>query len=668
MRIQSTMILFFCLFIILMGRSTLSKENDSQSLNYVTDIERDMNVNEIHTYTIDIDSDRFLYIRVRQIGIDLLVKVYNPEGKLVDEIDSPTGTIGDENVFLTTESSGIYKIEIHPYDPLAENGNYQLIVEKNVEAADTPHGRVDQLFAPWDKKGTPGAAVAVVKEGKIIYSKGYGEANLEYHIPITPSTVFHMASVSKQFTAYAIAVLARKGKLSLDDDIRKYLPEVPDFGETITIRHLVHHTSGMRDQWNLLAAAGWRLDDVITREQILRLVANQKELNFSPGDEFLYCNTGYTLMAEIVAKVSGKSFAEWTKENIFDPLNMDNTLFYDDHEKIAENRAYSYGHHYDGSFKKRILSYANVGATSLFTTAENLSKWAMNFDYPLICNQDLIDQMEERFVLNSGDTIAYAFGQGVGEYKSLKRISHGGSDAGYRTYLGRFPDQNISIIVLSNLSSISPGSLGMKIADIYLSEFIQKEESDPESPDEIQIVQIDPQIVESYTGLYELEPGVRFRLIRDGYRLMIQVPSEGWKRFVARSENSFSSQDGSVELEFIKDGQGKVTTMTIFTDEEEMVTRRVEPFSLEKDILNEYAGEYYSPELKTSYSLVVEDSTLIAHHQRHDNIGFQPQSKDNFTTGSWWMEQIQFERGESQQITGFRLDSGRVRNLLFIRQ
>lgn len=161
-----------------------------------------------------------------------------------------------------------------------------MIVEKNVEAAKTPEGRVDQFCAPWDKKGSPGATVAVVKEGKIVYANGYGEANLEYHIPISPTTVFHMASVSKQFTAYAIAFLAQQGKLSLDDDIRIYLPEIADFGETITVRHLVHHTSGMRDQWNLLAAAGWRLDDVITREQILRLVASQTELNFRPGEKF----------------------------------------------------------------------------------------------------------------------------------------------------------------------------------------------------------------------------------------------------------------------------------------------------------------------------------------------------------------------------------------------
>ena len=177
--------------------------------------------------------------------------------------------------------------------------------------------KVDKLFAEWDKPDSPGAAMAVLKDGSIIYKKGYGYAQLEYDIPIIPSTIFHVASVSKQFTAFAVTMLADQGKLSLDDDIREYLAEIPDFGKTITIKHLIHHTSGLRDQWEMLAMAGWRLDDVITTEHILKMVRNQKELNFAPGDEHLYCNTGYTLLAEIVERVSVKSFPQWTQENIY---------------------------------------------------------------------------------------------------------------------------------------------------------------------------------------------------------------------------------------------------------------------------------------------------------------------------------------------------------------
>jgi len=668
MRLRIIVSIFVVLTNLIYAQIRDDADRKKINLKYVTDIEKNIAVPEIHTYTIELDADRFLYIRVQQLGIDLIVKVFNPQGKLLEEIDSPTGTRGDENVFLITKSDGEYKIEIHPYDPLAESGKYKLIVEKEENAATTLGGKTDQLFAPWDKAGSPGAAIAVIRDGKIIYKNGYGEANLEYHIPITSETVFHMASVSKQFTAYAIAVMAQQGKISLDDDIRKYIQEIPDFGEKITISHLIHHTSGLRDQWNLLSAAGWRLDDVITREQILRLIAKQKELNFKSGDEYLYCNTGYTLMAEIVARVSGKSFPQWTKEYIFDPLNMNHTLFYDDHEKIVENRAYSYSYNQDGTFKKSVLSYANVGATSLFTTAEDLSKWAMNFDDPVICNQDLIDQMEEQGVLNNGDTISYAFGQGIGQYKSLKLVSHSGGDAGYRTYLGRFPDQKFSVLVMSNLGSFNPSSMALRVADLYLEDWIPTAEESEDQDSQLETVQIDPQIVESYTGLYELEEGVRITLIRDGYRLLARVPREGWQRLFAVSEIRFSSQDGSVEVEFAKDSGSNVDRMIIFKDEEESIARRVEPFSLNPEELQAYAGKYYSEELQTFYELVVEDSVLVAHHQRHDDIIIQPQSKDMFNAGSWAIGELTFERDYKDTITGFRLNSGRVRNLLFVRQ
>jgi len=661
------MLIFTLLTTILFGESKNSYTSAPIDLKDVTTIERDMNVNEIHTYTIELNADRFLFIRIQQRGIDVLIKVFDPDDKLIDEFDGPTGTNGDEFVFLKTESSGRYSIEIHPYDPLAKSGKYILIVEKNEQVGKTLPEIIDQLFSPWDRTGTPGVAIAVVRDGKVLYTNGYGEANLEYHIPITPSTVFHMASVSKQFTAYSIAVLAEEGKLSLDDDIRKYLPEVPDFGNTITINHLIHHTSGLRDQWNLLVVAGWRLDDVITREQILRLVKNQKELNFNPGDEFLYCNTGYTLLAEIVARVSGKTFPQWTKENIFDPLGMDHTLFYDDHEKIVENRAYSYTFGDDDVYKKSVLNYANVGATSLFTTALDLAKWVINFDSPKICNQTLIDHLEEQGILNNGDTISYAFGQDVGMYKGLRLIEHNGADAGYRTYLGRFPEQKFSVIVMSNLGSFNPRRMGLQIADLYLKDLYINAESAPEPEIKIQTVEVSPTLIESYTGLYELEPGLRVHVIRGGYNLIIQIPLQGRKKLVALSETKFAAEDGSLELEFLKNATGQISKIIIRQGEDETIGRKLESFALSPEKLSEYAGNYYSEELQTSYSLAVEDSILVAHHQRHDDIVLQPQDVDVFTASNWGLGRIEFFRDTKNKIDGFRLNSGRVRNLLFIR-
>ncbi|HET9532790.1 MAG TPA: serine hydrolase domain-containing protein, partial [Blastocatellia bacterium] len=303
----------------------------------------------------------------------------------------------------------------------------------------------------------------VVKDGSVIYKRGYGSANLEYNIPISPSTIFHVASVSKQFTAFAINLLASQGKLSLDDDIRKHLPEVPDFGKKITIRHLIHHTSGLRDQWELLAMAGWRLDDVITKEHILKMVRHQKELNFDPGQEYLYSNMGYTLLAVIVERVTGQTFRQWTHENIFKPLGMTDTHFHDDHQMIVRNRAYSYAPERESGFRLAALNYANVGATSLFTTVEDLAKWMQNFEDMKLGGRGVIEQMYQQGVLNTGQKIDYAFALGIGKYRGLRTVGHSGGDAGYRSHVVWFPEQRFAVAVLSNLATFNPVRLSQQV-------------------------------------------------------------------------------------------------------------------------------------------------------------------------------------------------------------
>ncbi len=352
----------------------------------------------------------------------------------------------------------------------------QTFAQTNQEVS--PEKRIDALFSNYNSK-TPGVAVAVVKDGKIIFKKGYGMANLEYDVSITPSTVFHIASVSKQFTTFSILLLEKEGKLSLDDDVRKYIPEVPDFGKTITLKHLATHTSGIKDQWALLTLAGWRMDDVITTEQILKLISRQKSLNFEPGSKFKYSNSGFTLLAEVVARVSNQSFAEFTQKNIFQPLKMTNTQFYDDHEKIIKNRAYSYAK--DGNaYKKQVLSYSNVGATSLFTTVEDLSKWAINFENPTVGDFEIVEKLQQSVKLANGqnavlsvvdgETIRPAMGQFVRNYRGLDLINHTGGDAGFRAYLVRFPSEKFSVMVFSNDADFSSLQTGLKIAKFYLND------------------------------------------------------------------------------------------------------------------------------------------------------------------------------------------------------
>ena len=342
--------------------------------------------------------------------------------------------------------------------------------------------KVDQLFAKWNKPDSPGAAVAVTREGEVIYKQGYGTANLEYGIPIIPTTIFDIASVSKQFAAFAIATLAHNGKLSLDDDIRLPLPDVPDFGHTITIRHLLHHTSGLRDWVQSLVIAGDMMDDVISFKHILKMVRHQKALNYEPGTAYSYSNTGYNLLAEIVETVTGNSFREWTDANIFKPLGMSNTHFHDDYEMILKNRAYSYQTAENGGFKHAINNTTALGSSSLYSTVEDLAKWMLNFDYPQIGEQTVLDQMRQRGVLSNGEQISYAFGLNISEYRGLQTVGHSGSWRGFRSHLMRFPDQKFGVVILCNLDTFNPLRLAEKVADLYLADALAPAEkaSEPE--------------------------------------------------------------------------------------------------------------------------------------------------------------------------------------------
>ncbi len=522
--------------------------------------------------------------------------------------------------------------------------------------------KVDKLFAEFDKSGSPGASLAVAKEGQIIYKKGYGNAHLEYGIPITPSTIFHVASVSKQFTAFAITMLANQGKLSLNDPIQKHVPEVPNFAKTTTLKQLIHHTSGIRDQWELLAMAGWRLDDVITKEHILNMVKHQKDLNFNPGDEHLYSNMGYTLLAVSVERVTGKSFREWTQENMFKPLGMTNTHFHDDHEMIVKNRAYSYGPSDEGGFKKSVLSYANVGATSLFTTVEDLAKWAHNFEDPRVGGKAVIEQMYEVGVLNNGEKLEYAFGLMIQERKGLRTVSHSGGDAGFRSHIVMFPDQKLSVSVLSNLGSFNPGGTALQVADIYLADRIDAD--DQEKKDRVQ-VKVDPAIYDRYEGTYSLDTGMVIKITRKKDKLMGEAVGQAKFELFPESETKFFVKIADAQITFHPEKEGKVQRFTLHMGGQDEEGKRVESTELTSAQLAEYPGEYYSEELGTTYVLVAEGKKLVAQHRRHGDNELIPSDPDQFSGGQWWLSKLRFTRGEDKKITGFHLTGSRVRNLRF---
>jgi CubicO group peptidase (beta-lactamase class C family) len=335
------------------------------------------------------------------------------------------------------------------------------------------HARaVDELFRQWHSPDSPGAAVLVLHDGRVAHARGYGMANLEHGVPNRPDTVFDIASVSKQFAAMSIALLEADGRLSLDDDVRRYVQELPDFGHRITIRHLVHHTSGLRDWPGSLAIGGWSYEDVVSFSQILRMAFHQRELNFRPGEAYSYSNTGYNLLAEIVARVSGQPFSRFTDERIFRPLGMSRTHFHDDHGAVVINRAASYRPGPGGTFRHAVSNLTALGSSSLFTTVEDLAKWIDNLHAPrpVVGSPALIARLHERGTLNNGETIAYAFGHSIGEYRGLRVVNHTGSWAGYRSVLERFPDERFAVVILGNTTNMNPSALARQIADLYLGD------------------------------------------------------------------------------------------------------------------------------------------------------------------------------------------------------
>lgn len=622
--------------------------------------------NESHQYTIHLEKDQFVFFRLMQKGVDMKINTIDPKGEKIEEFDSPNGKNGFELFTVSSTQKGAYVIEVSPFDENEPPGNYELTVEKIKPKATLPNEIVDELFSSWDNNETPGAAVAIVKDGSISYKKGYGLANLEYEIPIGPSSIFHIASVSKQFTVFSILLLEKQGKLSLDDDIRKHIPEVPDFGTKITLRHLASHTSGLRDQWNLLSMAGWRMDDVITKEHVLKLVSKQKELNFDPGEEYAYCNTGFTLLAEVVSRISDMSFAEFTKEYIFDPLKMNDTQFYDDHEKIVKNRAYSY--YSDGAgFKKSVLNYANVGATSLFTTVEDLSLWALNFSNIMVGDSSIINKMNKPALLNDGKTFGGALGQFVGKYKGLNEIQHGGADAGYRSFLTRFPDENLAVIVFSNSAEFNPNRLAHKVADIYLKDKIEIESKNDatEKENDSKVIIVDESILSTYVGDFELQPGFIISISESDGQLSGQATGQPAISLIPISNTEFEVDGVEAKIEFVANNGQNIKLLKLHQGGQIMEAPRLEEFDKTAVILSDFSGKFYSEELSTSYDFTVVDDRLIAKHSRLSDFVLNPVKPNMFSGEAWYFGQVEFIKDSENKVVACKVTNGRVRNLYF---
>ena len=518
--------------------------------------------------------------------------------------------------------------------------------------------RVDSVFAGLNSTAGPGCALGISRDGNLVYSRGYGMANLETGTAITPASIFHVASISKQFAAFSVALLAEEGKLSLDDPIQKYLPEIPVYSRPITIGHLIHHISGLRDQWSLLGMADWRDDDLITEGDVLAIVSRQKELNFLPGDEYIYSNTGYTLLGVIVKRVSGKSLREFADARIFQPLGMTSTHFHDDHTMVVPGRTSAYEPREGGGWKVSIPVFDTYGATSLFTTVGDLLKWEQNFADAKVGSRALIDKAQQPVTLTTGRRLDYGYGLSLETYRGVRGVGHGGADAGYRADVIRFPDTGLAIDVLCNASNAGPGGLSRKVADILL----EKQLTPVAAKSATQATKATPEQQTRIVGVY------RRRGIDDAMEVSVKdgaltlLPFGIPVRPVAA--DTFTVDGFPVQV-YTEGPAGPAAVLKVkIGTEPDRVFDRVSRFTPSPTELDAFAGVYYSDELDVRYTVARKDSVLTVTLRRRGSLNLKPLFPDAFSVPD--LGTLRFTR-EKGKVSGFRVTQDRVRNVSFRR-
>lgn len=531
--------------------------------------------------------------------------------------------------------------------------------------------RIDALFSEFTEPGSPGCALGIMRDGDLAYAQGYGLANLEHGIEIEPSTIFYIASMAKQFTGLAIAILADQGRLDLDADIRTLLPYVPDFGHRITTKHLLYHTSGLRSDIFLLMLSGWRVEDVIRQEDILEFVKHQQDLDFVPGTEFAYCGTGYSLLAEIVTTVTGQPFPEFCREQIFEPLGMTHTRFEDDPIALVPGRASAYFQVPGGEFKNAVLTIGILGGTGVFTTIEDLARWDENFYTGAVGGMRALEMMQRPGTLDSGEKLSYAFGLTVETHAGRDVIAHAGDSAGVHCYMMRFPNEHMSIAVLGNASTVRASGLAQGVADLLLE--ADTAENDPESqaPGAPSPVEVPSDVLAARSGRY-------FDPVSSAF---IEIPFDGDSLSIygyalaPSSESEFSvPEHPEATVRFVAAASG-VLSATIDIGNGPTTYSRVEPVHPTQEELEVYAGTYWSPEVDVRWIITLDDDGLRVHRRRQGVSHLTPMCADVFTDpwvgeilhgNAQWV--IAFDR-DGADITGLRVTAagGRGRNLRFER-
>jgi CubicO group peptidase (beta-lactamase class C family) len=515
---------------------------------------------------------------------------------------------------------------------------------------------VDSIFARFAGDATPGCAVGVSRAGAPVLARAYGMANLEHEIPNRPETVIEAGSVSKQLTAAAVVLLAQDGAVSLDDDVRTHLPEVPDYGTPLTLRHLLNHTSGLRDWGSVAAIGGWpRGTRVHTHAHVLEIVGRQSALNHPPGEHYSYTNTGYNLLVILVERVAGVSFAEFTRARLFEPLGMTRTEWRDDHARIVPGRATAYQPAGGGGFRSQMPFEDVHGNGGLLTTVGDLLTWTGALAAGRVAGPAFTEAMHARGRLNGGREIEYAAGLFVGGRDGVAEISHSGATAGYRAWLARYPDEEVAVAVLCNASHAGVRTLGHAVADLYLP-------GAAADPAPIAGAALPPEVAGVRVGVYRgtrMKEGIRIEA-GDGSLRIANGPA-----LLPVSETRFRTPGGA-ELVFdpvAREGERSGFAM-VMPDGDTLRYEPVQAFSPSPGQLAEYAGRYRSEDAEADFELGVEDDGLVLRRRFGEPVPLRAIYPDAFesTVGT-----VRFVRDSRGAVVEMSLVTGRVWDMRFQR-
>jgi len=528
---------------------------------------------------------------------------------------------------------------------------------------------IDSIFTEWNKENVPGCALGIMKEGKLIYAKGYGMANMEYDIPNSASSVFRIGSTSKQFTAACIILLAEQEKLSLEDKLNSFYPDFPEYAKRITIRNLLNHTSGIRDYLTISYLKGYSDDEYYEDKDIMKWLINQTELNFKPGDEYLYSNSGYWLLGQIVNKVAEMNMADFAEKEIFEPLGMNNTHFHNDHTQIVKNRASGYVPNSNDSYKISMTTLDMIGDGGIFTTINDIKKWDDAYYESSVLSKEFWNMMTQQGILNNGEVIDYASGLMISKYKGLKTVRHGGAFVGFRAELLRFPEQKLSIAIFANRGDANPSRMANQVADIILKErfkIAEVETQDKNDNKKQELVHLKTSELENFTGHYWNDAGSYTRKIyvkNDTLRYYRSETNESDLVPLSKNEFKMINVGGDILVKFDENEEGNHTMSFIANGGKPIISHEYQPKAYTNKELVGFVGVYYSKELDVNYTLEMENNLLILYINNNKKSPLKSIMTNFFTNEDYGT--LHFNRDEDGELTGFRLAAGRVKNLKF---